>query len=36
VAVSVGTELPLIGDRSYDYRIVGFLLWEYGDGGIWW
>ncbi len=36
VAVSVGTELPLVGDRSYDYRIVAFFLWEYADGGMWW
>ncbi len=36
VAVSVGTELPIVGDRNWDYRIVAFLLWEYADGGIWW
>jgi len=36
VAVSAGVELPLIGERSYDARVVTFFLWEYADGGIFW
>lgn len=36
VAVSVGAELPVVGDRPYDARVVAFFLWEYADGGIFW
>jgi mono/diheme cytochrome c family protein len=36
VAVSVGSEFPVVGNRSYDARIVAFFLWEYADGGIFW
>jgi hypothetical protein len=36
VAVSVGAEFPIAGERSYDARVVAFFLWEYADGGIFW
>lgn len=36
VAMSLGVQLPIGGRRPFDYNIVGFLLWEYGDGGLWW
>lgn len=36
VAVSVGAELPVVGERPYDVRVVAFFLWEYADGGIFW
>ncbi len=36
LAFSFGSQLPLSRDRPFDYRLMGFLLWEYADGGIWW
>ena len=36
VAISAGAEFPVVGERSYDARIVAFFLWEYADGGIFW
>ena len=36
LALSIGTQIPVAGERPFQYRIVGFLLWEYVDGGIWW
>ena len=36
VAVSAGWEIPVVGERQYDARIVAFFLWEYADGGIFW
>jgi hypothetical protein len=32
----VGAELPVVGERPYDARVVAFFLWEYADGGIFW
>jgi len=37
VAVAAGAQLPVAGDADpFDYRILGFFLWEYADGGLWW
>lgn len=36
VAVSIGAQIPLGPQKPFDYKIVGFFLWEYADGGIWW
>jgi hypothetical protein len=36
VAVSLGGQIPVAGDRPCDYRIVSFLLWEYAEDGLWW
>ena len=36
LALSIGTQIPVAGERPFQYRILGFLLWEYVDGGIWW
>ncbi|MFI5396726.1 MAG: c-type cytochrome [Candidatus Binatia bacterium] len=37
IAVGIGAQVPVAGDaRPFDYRIVGFLLWDYADGGLWW
>jgi mono/diheme cytochrome c family protein len=36
VAVSLGAQIPLGPQKPFDYRILGFFLWEYADGGIWW
>lgn len=36
VAFSFGSQLPLSRARPFDYRLMGFLLWEYADGGLWW
>jgi hypothetical protein len=36
VAVALGVQVPVGGRDPFDYRIVGFLLWEYLDGGLWW
>lgn len=36
VALAAGVQVPLGGRRPLDYRVVGFLLWEYADGGLWW
>jgi mono/diheme cytochrome c family protein len=35
VALNVGLELPLAGDRGYSYRLHTFLLWDMADGGFW-
>ena len=35
IALSVGTQFPVAGEKPFDYRIVAFLLWEYADGGLW-
>lgn len=34
LALSIGREIPIYGDRTFKYRYVAFLLWEYVDGGI--
>jgi len=36
IAWSTGVQIPVAGDKPFDYRIVSFLLWEYADGGLWW
>lgn len=36
VAVAVGVQVPVGGHQPFEYRVVGFLLWEYLDGGLWW
>jgi mono/diheme cytochrome c family protein len=36
VALAVGVQVPVGGRRPFEYRVVGFLLWEYLDGGLWW
>jgi cytochrome c553 len=36
VAFSLGGQIPVAGERPFDYRILSFLLWEYADGGLWW
>jgi hypothetical protein len=36
VALALGVQVPLGGREPFDYRLVGFLLWEYLDGGLWW
>jgi hypothetical protein len=36
VALAAGAQVPVGGRQPFDYRIVGFLLWEYADGGLWW
>ena len=36
IAVSLGGQIPVAGERPFDYRVVSFLLWEYADGGLWW
>lgn len=36
IAVSVGAQIPLTRYRPFEYRILGFFLWEYADGGLWW
>ena len=36
IAISLGAQFPVAGEKPYDYRIVSFLLWEYADGGLWW
>lgn len=36
IALSLGSQIPVAGEKPYDYRLVAFLLWEYADGGLWW
>jgi hypothetical protein len=36
IALSIGTQIPVAGEKPFDYRIMTFLLWEYLDGGLWW
>ena len=36
IAFSIGSQIPVAGERPFDYRVVSFLLWEYADGGLWW
>ncbi len=36
VAISLGAQVPVAGEKLFDYKIVSFLLWEYADGGLWW
>ncbi len=36
VALSIGAQLPIAGEGPFDYKVLGFLLWEYADGGLWW
>jgi hypothetical protein len=34
VAASLGVDVPLAGPESRDARLMAFLLWDYGDGGL--
>lgn len=34
LALSIGREIPVYGDKPFKYRYVGFVLWDYVDGGI--
>jgi len=36
VAVSIGREIPIAGEKPFDTRWLAFLLWDYADGGLWW
>lgn len=36
IALSFGGQIPLTGERPFDYRLMSFFLWEYADGGLWW
>lgn len=36
IAFSLGGQIPVAGERPFDYRLLGFFLWEYADGGLWW
>jgi hypothetical protein len=36
IALSFGGQLPVAGAKPFDYRLLGFILWEYADGGLWW
>jgi mono/diheme cytochrome c family protein len=36
IAFSIGTEIPIYGDKPFKYRFVAFLLWDYVDGGLFW
>ncbi len=36
IAFSLGSQIPVAGEKPFDFRLVGFLLWEYADGGLWW
>lgn len=34
LAISLGREIPIYGGNPFKYRYVGFILWDYVDGGI--
>ncbi|GJQ19847.1 MAG: hypothetical protein HBSIN02_02020 [Bacteroidia bacterium] len=36
IALSIGSQIPVARKNPYPYKIVGFFLWEYADGGLWW
>lgn len=36
IAFSLGGQIPVAGEKPFDYRLLGFFLWEYADGGLWW
>lgn len=36
IALSFAGQIPLAGERPFDYRLLSFFLWEYADGGLWW
>ena len=37
LAIALGAQFPVAGDRGpFDYRVLGFFLWDYADGGLWW
>lgn len=35
VALALGVQVPVGGREPFDYRLVGVLLWEYLDAGLW-
>lgn len=36
IGLSLGGQIPVAGERPFDVKLLGFLLWEYADGGLWW
>ncbi|MBI4418882.1 MAG: cytochrome c [Ignavibacteriales bacterium] len=36
LAFSLGVQIPFVGEKPFPYKIAGFFLWEYADGGLWW
>jgi len=36
IAISIGSEIPISGEKPFESRWLGFLLWDYVDGGLWW
>lgn len=37
IGVALGAQVPVAGDADpFDYRVLGFVLWDYADGGLWW
>jgi hypothetical protein len=34
VAASIGAEIPLTDTATRDPRLVAFVLWDFGDGGL--
>jgi len=34
VAASLGAELPAVGPEPRHPRLIGFVLWDYGDAGL--
>ncbi len=36
IAISVGREIPVSGEKPFDSRWLAFFLWDYADGGLWW
>lgn len=36
IGLSLGGQIPVAGERPFDFKLLGFLLWEYADGGLWW
>lgn len=36
IGLSLGGQIPLAGEKPFDFKLLGFLLWEYADGGLWW
>jgi hypothetical protein len=34
VAASVGIDVPVAGPGPRDARLIAFILWDFGDGGL--